>query len=181
VVDDQLRINAELSDVERGQAIGAAKATGRVRDLFQLEDSLAMQLWHTLPQGQDQVAADEFQVTPLQDDQVVPSAPQFYEPSPVYDTTPDNGPSYSYTPYDSAYPYNDYGYGYPYGFGVPLFFYGGGYGYHGSYHGGGFHSHAGGGAPHPGTVVHGGSSAFVGGGGAHFSGGGSQFGGGGHR
>jgi TolB-like protein len=178
VVDDQLRVNAELIDVSNAQPLAQAKATGRIRDLFQLEDSLATQLWHNLPQGQDQVAADEIQVTPLQDNQVVSSAPEIYEPQPapqVYDTTPD----YSYAPFDSVYPYGGYAYGY--GFGYPLFLYGG-YGYHGGYHG----HYGGGGGFHSGTVIHGGSPAFSGGaghfsgGGAHFSGGGGQFGGG-HR
>jgi TolB-like protein len=175
VVDDQLRINAEVIDMSQTQPVAQAKATGRVRDLFQLEDSLAMQLWRILPRPDAQASANDIQVTPLEDYVNGESAPppEVYQPpraevspGPIYDYPPD----YDYTPSIAGYPYGYYGYGYPY-FGAPLFFYGG-YGFHSGFHDhGGFHGHEGGG--HAPTIGHGAAPAFSGGG-AHFSGGGHR-------
>ena len=136
VVDDQLRITADVRDPAQSQPVAGVKATGQVRDLFRLEDSLAMQLWHDLPQD-DQASAADFQVTPLDDNVSTQAAapPMVYQDiSPAPDIYPDTG----FAPVDSGYPYANYGYGYPYGgFGYPLFIYGGYRGYHGGgYHGG---------------------------------------------
>jgi TolB-like protein len=142
VNDDQLRITGEVIDVSQtgpaGEIVGEIKATGRVRDLFQLEDSLAMQLWHILPQPAQQTASNDIQVTPLEDFvNSQPAAPQV-TPAPVYDAEP------AYVPSVAGYPYDNFGYGYPYGYGWPLFIYGGyGYGFH--HYGGGFHGSVGGG------------------------------------
>jgi TolB-like protein len=166
VNDDQLRITGEVIDVSQAQPVGEIKATGGVRDLFQLEDSLAMQLWHILPQPTQQTAANDIQVTPLEDFvNSQPAAPQV-APSPVYDTEP------AYVPSDGGNSYGDFGYGYPYGYGWPAFIYGGfgqGFGHRGRFGGGG-----GGGGFHPmprgegfrGTV----SPGFRSGGGAAFGG-----------
>jgi TolB-like protein len=194
VVDDQLRVTAEVTDVNQPQPVGQIKASGRIRDLFQIEDSLAMQLWHILPQSDDQALANEIQVSSPEDyTQPAPPPQAYYEapqtqvaPAPVYDTSP----GYDYAPYGAEYPY---AYGYPYdnygfGLGFPLFYGGyGGYGYGGGNRGGGgYHGHyfGGGGGGYSGAIGRGVSPAFGGGGGvAHFGGGGGghAVGGGGHR
>jgi TolB-like protein len=180
VVEDQLRITADVRDPSQAQPIAEVKATGLVRDLFRLEDSLAMQLWHDLPQAPeqapDQAAAADFQVTPLDDNvNVQGTAPAVVIDPPDVAAAPDVYPDSAIAPFDSAYPYADYGYGYPYGFGVPLFI--GGAGYHG-YHGGSFHGHytghvggfVGAGSHAAPAVVHAAPSGFEAGGG-HFVGG----------
>jgi len=168
VVDDQLRITANVTDVNQAQSVGEIKATGTVRDLFQLEDSLAMQLWHDLPQASQQATASNFQVTPLEDYVASQQAtqPQVYgsqvdvAPAPAYDTAPD---------YGAVYPYGYFGYGYPYGFGGPLFFggIGRGFGHQGHFGGfgggGGFHP-----TPHTGAPRAGMPSGFRAGGGVAF-------------
>jgi TolB-like protein len=181
VVDNQLRVTGEVIDVKQTQSIAQIKATGPVRNLFQLEDELSMQLWHILPQadrtGSVQTSAADFQVTPLEDYTGSQAAPQVYQPQPEVASAPAQAPVYDYpddSPYDSVYPYAGYGYGYPYGFGLPLFIYGG-YGNHGGYHhGGDNHGHFGGGgsvtaghvgSPHvftPSAAMHAGGGNFVG-------------------
>jgi TolB-like protein len=166
VVDDQLRITAEVIDANQTQPAGEIKATGRVRDLFQLEDSLASQLWHILPQPTEQASANQIEVTPLEDyvsSQAAP-APQVYDaqpqvtPAPIYDND-SYGDAYgdAYGGFDQIYPYDNYAYGYPY-FGVPLFIYGG-YGHASYHHGGDYHGFYGG-------------NHF---GGGHYTGGGARF------
>jgi TolB-like protein len=176
VVDDQLRITADVRDPSQPQPIGEVKATGRVRDLFRLEDSLAMQLWRDLPQGDDQASAAAFVVTPLDDNvntEATAPPPVVYQPDAS--VAPDIYPDTGIAPVDSAYPYADYGYGYPYtGFGFPLFIVGGGYrGNHGGGFRGGYAGHVGGfvgGGSHAApAVVHAAPSGFEAGG-AHFGG-----------
>jgi TolB-like protein len=41
MIGRQIRLNAQLLDTQSGQALGAAQATGTLRDLFALEDHLA--------------------------------------------------------------------------------------------------------------------------------------------
>ena len=170
VVDDQLRITADVRDPSQSQPIAEVKATGRVRDLFRLEDSLAMQLWHDLPQGDDQASAADFQVTPLDDNvNIQGTAPPVVIDQPDVSAAPDIYPDNGIAPIDSAYPYADYGYVYPYGFGFPLFIAGGGF------RGGGFHGHftghvggfVGGGSHAGPGIVHAAPSGFEAGGG-HF-------------
>ena len=175
VVDDQLRITANVIDVNQTQSAGEVKATGRVRDLFQLEDSLAMQLWHILPQPAEEASANDFQVTPLEDytaSQQAAPPPVIYEPlpdvaaAPAYDSAPD------YYPYDTGYPYGYFGYGYGLGFPVFIGGFGRGFDHRGHSGGGGFHS-----TPHtigprvaPSVGSSAGSAGFRGGGGMAFGG-----------
>jgi TolB-like protein len=155
IVDDQLRITGELVDVPQNKAIGQIKATGKVHDLFQLEDALSMQLWQLLPQPASQAQVNDIEVTPL--DSVSNAPAEVYPeqtpeqtlaaaPEPANDQASYSGPGYSYpyAPYDS-------GYVYPYGWGYPLFIYGGaGYGHWGGgYHGGWGGNHGGHPVEHP--------------------------------
>jgi TolB-like protein len=184
VVDDQLRITAEVTDQNETQPVGEAKATGRVRDLFQLEDSLATQLWHVLPQPSEPAVASDFQVTPLED-YVASQQNSTAPPTVIYEPAPNDAaasPDYGVAPYTGAYdyPYGPYGYGY--GLGFPLFIYGGfGHrGFHGGEHGGHF-----GGSPAGHSTPHAIGSPAIGAGigGAREGGGfvGASHFGGGHR
>jgi TolB-like protein len=176
VVDDQLRITGSVIDVDQTQPASPVKATGRVRDLFKLEDALAMQLWNDLPRPTDQASTGDFQVTPLEDytasqQEASPPPPVIYEPQPDVAPAPDYGTAPDYYPYDSGYPYGYFGYGY--GLGGSVFIGGFGRGFNRGGHfggGGGFHS-----TPHTVGPRVAPSSGF-GGGGAH-AGGGMAFGG----
>jgi TolB-like protein len=133
IVDDQLRITGEVTDVNSNNSLGQIKATGHLRDLFQLEDALAEQLWRILPRPVEDASASDIQVTPLADylngqQPVAPAVNQSADSQPpvVYESAPD----------DLGYPYASYGYGYPFGYGYPVFIYGG-FGHGGFHHGGG--------------------------------------------
>ena len=172
VIDGQLRITAEVINVNQTQPAGQVKATGRVGDLFQLEASLAMQLWHVLPRPTEQTSVYDVQVTPLEDYVASESAPALYQspqpqvsPGPIYDYSP----AYDYAPYVSPYP-DPYDYGYPYGFGDPFLFFGGN-GRHGFHDHGGVRGHDGGGIHSPATGRGGGPSGGFHGGGENFGGG----------
>ena len=55
-VDSDLRITGQVVDTETKQAVGGLKATGTLRDLFGLEDTIASQVKRALTQGQPQPA-----------------------------------------------------------------------------------------------------------------------------
>ena len=83
-----MRITGQVLDVSSGQSIGTLKATGPVKNLFPLEDALADQVTHSLPQ--------ELVATPQH-----PGAGSYYSITvPQYR-------SYSYSAYE-PYPYPDY-------------------------------------------------------------------------
>jgi TolB-like protein len=186
MVDQNLRITAQLIDARSGDTVTTASVTGPTSDLLKLEDGLAAQLQSnfnavTQPLAQEQPAAAQPEATQQ------PSGPTVYAPpAPVY-AQPTYTPGYSYPPpyapvyADPGYAYSspDYGYGY---LGAPIVIYGGGYyghGYYGHgfgggyYHGGGYGGgfHGGGGVGFGG--IHSGGG-FSGGGGFHGGGGGGH-------
>jgi TolB-like protein len=187
VVGDQLRINGQTSDVSAGRAVGEIQATGEVRGLFAIEDSLGSQLRATLPQmpaSQLPTVTAGAQGTPYAYMNMTPSSGSsgsgLYsnygpatQPVPNYVYDEDENPSYSYYPPVGYAPYYDYGYGYPYS----PYFYGGVVIVPGFHHG--FDHRFGRGFDH-GRVDHffghvpfaprGGASGFRGGGGFGFGG-----------
>lgn len=50
IVQADLRVTGQVLDVQTGRAVGGLKATGAIRDLFALEDTLAEQAKRLLPQ-----------------------------------------------------------------------------------------------------------------------------------
>jgi hypothetical protein len=160
--------------------------TGRLQDLFQVEDILAAQLRPLLPQstinngwaqvtyGPDQMSSPQAYQPPETSQGIYPystanppDASTYVTPY-VYPSSPYDSYDYGYAYPSYVYPYSYYGYGYPWGYGG-IFIGGGfgrGFGHRGFGHGpGGFH---------PGGGF---------GGGAHFGGGigaAHAFGGGGH-
>jgi len=56
-VESELRITGQVVDVETKQAVAGLKATGTLRDLFGLEDTIASQVKRALPQAQPQAPA----------------------------------------------------------------------------------------------------------------------------
>ncbi len=52
IVEPDLRITGELLDVRTGQSLAGLKATGALRDLFDMEDTLAAQVRRTLTASQ---------------------------------------------------------------------------------------------------------------------------------
>jgi TolB-like protein len=138
---DQLRITGEVVNVNDGKPIAQIKATGTERELFNMEDALATQLWHTLPRP-DQASATasdyDIQVTPVPNEV---SAAYAAPSEPTQQTTNIAQPTYdvpSY-PFAGVYPYGYGDYGYPFGFGYPIFIYGG-YGFHYHHYGSDYHN-----------------------------------------
>jgi TolB-like protein len=158
IVEDQIRINGQVTDVASGRAVGSLQATGNVRDLFNIEDSLSAQLQPLLPQMQTTATAQAQQ-------QQLPTVTYGPQGAPTYTyantqpqtysvpTQPDNSPtttyyypaapdySYTYSPPVYYYPYT-YTYSYPYFWGGIVInngrFFRGGFhdGFHGGFRGG---------------------------------------------
>jgi TolB-like protein len=192
VANDQLRVNGQIVDVNSEHHIGDLKASGQIRDLFNIEDSLAAQLKSALPQPTENLPAVSYgspnqQMAYTADNNSSQAIYPYQQQAASPDTqTTTASPTYVYpynndVPYVATNSYPDYGYGYDYPYsyygwgGYPFVIYGGGFGY-GRYGGyGGFHGGYGGGFR--GGVGFRGGASF----GAAHSFGGGHFGGGGHR
>jgi TolB-like protein len=133
LVEREVRLTGEVMDVSAGRSIGGLKATGKLDDLFHLEDAIGSQVIAALPAS---LREDQTAQAPTTTEQPSASQPQPYTSGPtVYDnggyydsayTYPSGGYAYSYPSYDYypsySYPYYPYSY-YPYGFyGSFLFF-----------------------------------------------------------
>lgn len=208
VVETNVRITGQVLDAATGQSIGALKATGPTRDLFNMEDALSGQVISSLPKRLLADNASQPTSTPMpyvyEPNQTTPAptysdesgyyAPQTYvqAPSP-YGTADYSYAPQTYTPnldnsyygYGSApyYPYY-YNYWYP-GFGFVVI---GAHHHDHDHRGDGdghFHGTAGGGHIVTGGVHAGVSGGFSHGGfhasGGGFHGGSMHGGGGGHR
>jgi TolB-like protein len=110
IINGEIRCTGQVVETSTNHALGTLSATGSLRDLFQLEDSLGNQLRSALAQ-EPGYQSDESALAPMQTPSYDPGYATIHYPSPSEDySTPDYYPDYS-----------GYGYG-PY-YGVP--FYGG--------------------------------------------------------
>ena len=195
--DASLRIIGQVVDCSTGNAVTALKVTGKLGDVFVLEDNLSRQASTALLSQTAAPAGPDYTVREVPDDNTFS---QTYYPPNGAATPPQSSTGYAYPPPSTAdqqyqqtyvtqpssvyysypvysYPYYSYPYyAYPYSYGYPSIYlgfgyYGGRYCYGGRYYcGSGYY----GGGYHGGSVYVGGSF--------HSGGGGGGFhGGGGHR
>lgn len=135
VVNNEVRINGQVLDVISGNSLGGLKATGNVRDLFALEDTVAEQAKYAIapPSATTRPAPVAFNPQPpisiqvnspvtTTIDQTATPQPDRMQPQPYA-----SGYPYGY-PYGSGYGYG-YPYGNPYGYGLPYGYFPGGYVY----------------------------------------------------
>ncbi len=165
---DQIRVNAQLTDAASAHAVGTLQATGDVRDLFKIEDSLASQLQGILqptPQSAQTIQTPSTSQLPQVTYGPQQSTTYTYTPSytytndqpqqtyavtptqPTYETPTYETPTYYYPNY--TYTYSSPTYCYPHSYSYPYFFGGiiisNGHfrgGFHDGFHGGfrdGFH------------------------------------------
>jgi TolB-like protein len=134
VLESDLRITAQVMDVESGYVAGALKATRSLRELFSMEDTLGSQLARILPRREGDAMAVASATGPTAP-AVAPEGAvrvgasfdgsglqrSIYEPAPMagdygngYDRYMYNPPVYPYYP---SYGYSYGGYPYSYGFG----------------------------------------------------------------
>jgi len=149
IVGDQIRVNAQMTQVATGAVVAPLQATGNLLDIFKIEDTLASQMQPTVarlyaPQQNEPVVTYGGQSDQYVSNQVAVPQSVVVQPSPDYYTAPS-------TVYVPTYPY-----GYNYGY-YPGVYFGGGVYYgarfnhgfgsfgHGFAHGG-FGGHAFGGA-----------------------------------
>ena len=141
-IEPDLRITAQVLNVETGESVGALKATGSLRDLFVMEDSLGSQLARILAPGTRPEPAEQNTAVAVRPEGPVRMGGEFngsglqramYEPQPMSGAYAAPYERYQYN-YPLAYPYDGYygGYsywGYPYfGLAYPYYpFYGRGY------------------------------------------------------
>lgn len=127
VVDSNVRITGQVLETTGGQSIGALKATGPTRDLFNMEDALSGQVISALPKHL--LAENTTEPTPMPYVYQPSQPPAQTAPAPTYSDesgyyTPQTqtyvqAPSpddYSYTPQTYTPDYDNYGYApsYPY-------------------------------------------------------------------
>jgi TolB-like protein len=180
--DQAVRIVGQVVDVSSGTATNSLKVTGKLGDVFVLEDDLSKQARvaifgqsasdneppYTVHELPDTGSSSQTYTPPNGATTYVNSSTGYAYPaqtpdySQVYTNASAGSVYYSYPTY-SYYSYPYYTYGYPYyGWGYPGLYFGFGYsggghyhyGYGGGYHGGGF-----------GGGYHGGGGGFHGGGG----------------
>lgn len=119
VIDNQLRITGQILKADSGEVLGGLKASGGVRDLFNLEDTISAQALKTLAPaladaGTPAAPGGIDMMPPVQ---AAPASP--YVSPPDTATAMNNNPDYSGasirynygSPYDYGYPYYS-GYGY---------------------------------------------------------------------
>ncbi len=121
--ETEIRITAQVVKVDGGKMIGAIRATGAMRDLFSLEDSIADQLKRVLKtELAPEPAAAAAPAQPVQPPAIQPNGPL---PNPQDQRDQElidrarmrfDNPDYWYNRYNYGYPsyYGYYGYGYPY-------------------------------------------------------------------
>jgi TolB-like protein len=144
VLESDLRITAQVLEVETGNSIGALKATGSVRELFSMEDALGSQLARMLPRREGEATAAAPATSPTApavapegavrvgtsfdgsglERSLYPAAPMAGTYDNAYDRYIYNPPVYPYYP---SYGYSYGGYPYGYGYGVDYFPYGSGF------------------------------------------------------
>lgn len=154
IVDEEIRATGQIIAVDDGHVVGGLTATGPTRDLFGIEDTLAMQAKRMVA-PQHTGSAEAVQPIAPYGPAVQPNVPTVnndfnpatYQPGYAYGYQPQYNQYYYYS---MPYGYTDYGYGY--GFGYPIVigggcfgagFHGGGFhnGFHGGFAGGGVHGH----------------------------------------
>jgi TolB-like protein len=136
LVEREVRLTGEVMDVAASRSIGGLKATGKLDDLFHLEDAIGSQVLAALPASlrEDQTAQAPTTSQPPSTDQPQPytAGPTIYDNGGNYSSTyayPSGGYTYSYPSYDYypdyypsySYPYYPY-YSYPYAFYGAFFF-----------------------------------------------------------
>ncbi len=155
VVETNVRITGQVLETASGQSIGALKATGPTRDLFNMEDALSGQVISALPK---QMLVERGNTAPMPYVYEPSSTPSQTAPAPTSDESGYYAPQtyvqatspytsdYSYTPqaYVPDYDNSDYGYGpyypYYYNYWYPGFVVIGGH-HHDHGHGGDGHNH----------------------------------------
>lgn len=111
VVDQDVRVTGQVVDGQSGQIVGNVKATGRMAELFAIEDSLADQVVHIVAPGAAARAPSDDTVT--SNYQPVPQTA--YTPAETTYAPPQTS-TYAYPPtyypdtYSDSYPYESYSY-----------------------------------------------------------------------
>jgi len=121
ILDGNLRCTGQVVDTASGQSLGSLSATGMVKELFKLEDSLGQQLRHALQPAGAAVAATtppnpRYETAPQPADTYAPVASAnsgYYYNSPNDSYVPASYYVPDYTTAAYGYPYYGY-YGYPY-------------------------------------------------------------------
>lgn len=136
-IDDELRATGEVIATADGRVLGGLTATGAMRDLFNIEDTLALQAKRLLVPSAAASTVASATVQPIQPTgpvtQAVPTVTNIFQPA-VYQPAPQ-----TYVPEYNQYAYYSIPYSYPIYYYFPSCGYGGG-GFH--HHGGDYH-HAG--------------------------------------
>jgi TolB-like protein len=122
-----LRITGQIIDMKTEQPIAGLRATGMMRDLFALEDTIADEARRVLPHPQvDNPPAPAQAQAPVQQQPMV--SMRGFEGSDLQQSTlagPYSGNVYAdrYQYLEPVWPYYGYGYGYRYGYGYNPYYY----------------------------------------------------------
>jgi hypothetical protein len=103
VLDGNIRLTGQVVDTATGQTIATLSATGPIKDLFKLEDSLGEQLRKAMPQHAPP-APPVASAPPLDNYPPVTSSSGYYYSSPNDSYTPVTYAAPDYTSYPTYYP-----------------------------------------------------------------------------
>ena len=121
---DQIRVNGQLTDAASARTVGALQATGDVRDLFKIEDTLSSQLQGILQPQQQTAATNTPSPSNNQLPQVTygPDQSTTYTPTYTYDQNGTPQQTYTTTSVQPTYQ-PPYYYSYPYSYGPQSYYY----------------------------------------------------------